>query len=112
MRRISPSSSQSLFGDSNAERRERLKLAPRIPALATIVTLVYVRNPDVVAEVLIRANGVCEICSNRAPFLRKRDGTLYLEVHHKIQLARGGEDTIENAIALCPNCHRKQHFGV
>ncbi|WP_223111555.1 HNH endonuclease [Billgrantia pellis] len=24
-------------------------------------------------------------------------------------LAKGGEDTIENTVALCPNCHRKMH---
>jgi len=22
-----------------------------------------------------------------------------------------GEDTIENAMALCPNCHREMHYG-
>ena len=37
------------------------------------------------------------------------DGTHYLEVHHIDQLAKGGADTVENAVALCPNCHRKMH---
>jgi len=45
-------------------------------------------------------------------FIRKKDNTPYLEVHHKIQLAEGGEDSIENAIAVCPNCHRELHFGI
>ncbi|OOL15317.1 hypothetical protein BXQ27_32765, partial [Klebsiella aerogenes] len=27
-------------------------------------------------------------------------------------LSNGGEDSVENAIALCPNCHRQAHFGV
>uniref|UniRef100_UPI003D06D395 HNH endonuclease n=1 Tax=Alcaligenes faecalis TaxID=511 RepID=UPI003D06D395 len=63
------------------------------------------------AEVLERASGSCEACKEPAPFKRKSDGTPYLEVHHRIQLAHGGEDTVENAIALCPNCHRKAHFG-
>ncbi|MEY8786001.1 HNH endonuclease [Citrobacter freundii] len=22
-----------------------------------------------------------------------------------------GEDSVENAIALCPNCHREAHYG-
>ena len=26
-------------------------------------------------------------------------------------LALGGDDTVDNAIAVCPNCHRKHHFG-
>ena len=68
------------------------------------------RNPDVVVEALLRANGVCERCKKPAPFARRSDGTPYLEVHHRIPLAVGGEDTVENAIALCPNCHRAAHY--
>ncbi|WP_147195697.1 HNH endonuclease [Rummeliibacillus stabekisii] len=34
-----------------------------------------------------------------------------LEVHHIKRLADGEEDTVENAIAVCPNCHRELHFG-
>ncbi|MFM0350878.1 HNH endonuclease [Paraburkholderia sp. RL17-347-BIC-D] len=26
-------------------------------------------------------------------------------------LAQGGPDTVANAIALCPNCHRERHYG-
>jgi 5-methylcytosine-specific restriction protein A len=71
----------------------------------------YQRNPDVVAAVLERANGHCERCRNPAPFLRS-DGTPYLEVHHSIGLADGGPDTVANALALCPNCHRELHYGL
>jgi 5-methylcytosine-specific restriction endonuclease McrA len=31
------------------------------------------------------------------------------DVHHKIPLSDGGRHTIENAIVLCPNCHRLEH---
>lgn len=31
------------------------------------------------------------------------------DVHHRKPLARGGRNTIENAIVLCPNCHRIAH---
>lgn len=92
-------------------RRQRLMRAPRKPTTRTMEVRVFDRNPDVVAEVLIRAAGTCEDCGAPAPFLRAADGTPYLEVHHRIRLADGGDDTIENAIALCPNCHRKQHYG-
>jgi len=97
--------------DSAAERRQRLQCAPRAPLKVRATTDVFLRNPDVVAEVLSRAAGICEGCRNAAPFLRKKDGTPYLEVHHKVQLANGGEDTVQNAVALCPNCHRRYHFG-
>ena len=27
-----------------------------------------------------------------------------------IWLSQGGQDSIENTVALCPNCHRKMHI--
>lgn len=100
------------LNDTVNRRRQRLSIASKIPRKITQTVYVYQRNPDVVAEVLARANGVCERCLSKAPFLRKTDRTPYLEVHHRLPLADGGEDTIDNAIALCPNCHRGQHFGI
>ncbi len=97
--------------DTPENRKARLKEAPKKPSKSTVTSMVYIRNPDVVAEVLLRANGVCERCHKDAPFIRKKDNTPYLEVHHTRQLADGGEDTVENAEALCPNCHREAHFG-
>ncbi|MDR8028487.1 HNH endonuclease [Burkholderia cenocepacia] len=100
------------LADTSAARRKRLARANKKPAKIKAVTEIYVRSADVVAEVLLRANGACERCKVLAPFLRKKDRTPYLEVHHKQRLADDGEDTVENAIALCPNCHRELHFGV
>jgi hypothetical protein len=31
------------------------------------------------------------------------------DVHHRTPRSSGGENTIENAIVLCPNCHRVAH---
>lgn len=97
--------------DSDDARLNRLAAAPRHPKRRTIEVTVFDRNPDVVAEVLKRANGVCEKCDSDAPFLRAKDGRPYLEVHHVITLADGGEDSVGNALACCPNCHRKAHYG-
>ena len=72
---------------------------------------IYNRNPDVIAERLYIAAGYCEDCKQKAPFLRKSTGEPYLEVHHIIPLSQNGEDSVDNTIALCPNCHRKRHFG-
>lgn len=66
------------------------------------------RNHYVVEMDKRRANGVCQLCKNPAPFARV-DGTPFLEVHHIIALSDGGEDSLENTVALCPNCHRKVH---
>lgn len=96
---------------SSVERKRRLSEASVIPQQTTVTTNVYKRNPDVVAEVLSRAKGICEECRNDAPFNRRTDNSPYLEVHHRIPLADGGEDSVANATALCPNCHRRFHFG-
>jgi 5-methylcytosine-specific restriction protein A len=99
------------LAEPSSLRRERLRDAARIPRKTTVIAEVYRRNPDVVAEVLFLARGVCQRCLKHAPFVRRRDSTPYLEVHHRTVLAQGGEDTVENSIALCPNCHRELHYG-
>lgn len=70
----------------------------------------FLRDPYVKAWILQNAKGTCEACSYIAPFERN-DGSPYLEVHHVHPLAEGGSDTVENTIAVCPNCHRNLHFG-
>ncbi|RQT90702.1 HNH endonuclease signature motif containing protein [Burkholderia cepacia] len=54
---------------------------------------------------------MCEGCKQSAPFQRA-DGAPYLAVHHRRRLADGDEDTVENAIALCRNCHHERHYGI
>ena len=71
---------------------------------------VWGRDPEVRAYALARARGKCQSCNAPAPF-NTPSGDPFLEVHHVKQLADGGPDTIDNAVALCPNCHREAHFG-
>jgi predicted HNH restriction endonuclease len=102
---------RSLAGGA-AARLERLATAPKLPERIQVVSLAFRRNADVIVEVSKRADGKCEECHAPAPFLRRSDGSPYLEVHHRKMLSDGGEDTVANALALCPNCHRKLHFGM
>lgn len=102
---------QASIADDPAKRRARLAAAPKQPRWTVGLIRHFIRNPDVIAEVLTRADGECEQCKAPAPFNRRSNGTPFLEVHHRIRLADGGDDTTENAIALCPNCHRQQHHG-
>lgn len=97
---------------SSADSRlKRLNIAPKKAKKVIIRTTIFKRNPDVVAEVLYQAKGKCGNCNNAAPFNKKTNDSPYLEVHHKKHLSDDGDDTVQNAIALCPNCHRKMHFG-
>jgi len=99
------------FGDGRSARLRRLSLAPVKPTSTITQTRSFLRNPDVIVEVLLRADGNCEQCGKPSPFLRDVNGTPYLEVHHTIPLAENGDDTVSNALALCPNCHRHAHHG-
>ena len=92
------------------ERRKKIREYPVIPEQIYINTIVFKRNPHIIAERLYLAKGKCDKCDQPAPF-KKRNGEPYLEVHHIILLSEGGEDILKNTIALCPNCHREKHFG-
>ncbi|MBE3587300.1 MAG: HNH endonuclease [Thermoanaerobacteraceae bacterium] len=87
---------------------QRINFAPREASTRQVSTTTYERNPYVAEYAKRRAKGKCQLCKQPAPF-NDRDGKPFLEVHHIVWLSRGGEDTINNTVALCPNCHRKMH---
>jgi len=100
------------LADTSELRAARLKVNEnKLPRKLVVSNVVFERDPDVVAEALSKAKGVCDECLNPAPFKRKKNGRPYLEVHHVVPLSKGGHDSISNVVALCPNCHRKAHFG-
>lgn len=95
------------------ELAEKIQVRPvgnTRPQTVEHTTKSYIRDPKVKAWVLRRANGICELCKQPAPFT-SIDGLSYLEVHHVKPLAEGGPDTPDNTVAVCPNCHRELHLG-
>lgn len=70
----------------------------------------YIRSQAIKVYVLRRAAGICEGCGQSAPFTN-RQGHPYLEPHHIDRLADGGPDHPAHVAALCPNCHRRVHYG-
>lgn len=82
-----------------------------VPGITSTQVATYQRDAKVKAWVLQNSAGACEGCGKPAPFSGV-DGTPYLETHHVRHLADGGPDTINNTIALCPNCHREIHHGI
>jgi hypothetical protein len=73
--------------DHRDARLKRLEHARKQPIEVMALSRQFIRNPDVVAEVLHRAHGKCEHCKADAPFLRAHNGEPYLEVHHIQPLA-------------------------
>ncbi len=80
------------------------------PKAINTTTTTYPRDNEVVTWILHSAGDQCESCGCKAPFATG-DGRPFLEVHHVRRLADGGSDTIENAVAVCPNCHRALHYA-
>lgn len=72
-------------------------------------TTVYYRSPYIKELVKQFANGKCQLCKKQAPFF-DRNNKPYLEEHHVKCLADEGTDTVDNVVAICPNCHRKVHI--
>lgn len=93
-------------------RKKELPQPQGSRAPKTIVSSVtqFQRDALVKAWALREAGGICECCKQPAPF-DGIDGLPYLEVHHVRKLAENGSDTISNAVAVCPNCHRALHYG-
>ena len=82
-----------------SEQMERLFVPLKVRA--------RVANLGVLRRLAIsRAQGKCQLCGVPAPF-NDSDGRPYLEIHHVVPLHRGGEDSLPNLVALCPNCNRK-----
>ncbi|WP_081815788.1 HNH endonuclease signature motif containing protein [Phyllobacterium sp. UNC302MFCol5.2] len=98
--------------------RKKIKVDPASPPPSSPssgtktenITTRFIRDPNVIAWVLVKAGGICEACGTPAPFVRE-DGEPYLEVHHVRPLAEGGPDGADNAVAACPTCHRRFHHG-
>lgn len=80
------------------------------PRTTKVVSDTYNRDLKVKQYTLRRAQGVCDLCEQPAPFTTK-SGEAYLESHHVVPLAKKGKDSIINTVALCPNCHRLMHYG-
>ena len=79
------------------------------PVVSAATTKSYHRDSVIAAYVKKRANGYCELCGQMAPFMDVK-GEPYLESHHIEWLSKGGLDSADNCVALCPNCHRKMHI--
>jgi 5-methylcytosine-specific restriction protein A len=93
---------------SEQELFKRAKQLTKKAGNRTVSTTQYDRNVWVSEYTKRKANGICQLCNQRAPF-NNIAGEPYLETHHIVWLSESGADSVENTVALCPNCHRKMH---
>jgi hypothetical protein len=113
-RDLEPTADPAVLDARTARLRGRVGATPPpgqpTPQAVLREATTYTRDAAVRAWVLDAADGVCECCGEPAPFIG-RDGRPYLEVHHVVTLADRGPDTTDNAVAVCPCCHRRLHLG-
>ncbi|HWI63666.1 MAG TPA: HNH endonuclease [Symbiobacteriaceae bacterium] len=109
LQRIELSQAKEVATLSTAELQKRAEAANPTPAQYAVTGNAFVRNEAVAAYARELAKGVCALCRQLAPFKNKKQQP-FLETHHVKWLACGGEDSISNTVALCPNCHRKMHI--
>lgn len=96
-------------GMSEEELKQKVKeYTKKKSSYRSVVSTTYVRDPYKAEYIKKHAKGICQLCGQKAPF-NDNYGNPYLESHHIIWLSKGGDDSIENMVALCPNCHRKMH---
>lgn len=80
------------------------------PETKEVTSRQFKRDPTVAAYIHHIANGTCESCRQKAPFV-KANGLPFLEIHHVVPLSQGGADKECNVVAVCPNCHRALHLA-
>lgn len=75
----------------------------------------FSRNVEIAKRSIVIANYKCCLDGNHRSFFTK-SGNPYMEAHHFIPLSTQDYfefslDVEANIISLCPNCHRKLHYG-
>jgi len=68
----------------------------------------YKRNNKAIALIKLLRDNVCQICGE---YIRKKDGTKYIEAAHIKAKRDSGNETLENILLLCPNHHKEFDLG-
>jgi len=104
---------ENALEESSIDELRAIALMKSRPSLSKTEAkrIYHARSRAISLYVHARAQGICEGCSDPAPFLRQ-DGSEYLEPHHTTRVADEGPDHPMHVIALCPNCHRRAHSSV
>ena len=106
-----PASKRKIRGEFDGATREQRKRK------VTTKSGRYLTNTSLAEKARSNGDYHCAICSGHETFKRMADGKPYVEVHHLIPM-RAQEsfdnslDVLSNLICLCPNCHRKIHYGI
>lgn len=62
-------------------------------------------DPAIRKAVMARDNNTCQCCKRGGP-----DYVDILDLHHIIEVHYGGNDSVENGLSICLNCHKQVHL--
>jgi 5-methylcytosine-specific restriction protein A len=74
----------------------------------TKITKSHERNRQLASELNRIYSGRCQVTGHDSPVVY---GVPTAEAHHIDYRSRGGEDSLENLVLVCPNVHRAIHAG-
>lgn len=64
-------------------------------------------------RIAILENHTCQICGFKQSYINESGNKKWIiEVDHIIEKSKGGGETIDNLMVLCPNCHAKKTYGI
>ena len=84
--------------------------ADTTPAQKEVIRKIRIRNRKVIKLLKALYKGKCQLTGGNLTF-RKRDGTLYSEVHHLIPIGEKGSDSIFNLVVVSPLIHKMLHYA-
>lgn len=97
--------------DPSFETRVNTRASRLSGRSASVTHRVRRRNQLIALISKIKANFICESCSN--PTFQDESGNYHVVSHHIVEYndRENGPDVLENLVVLCPNCHAKAHFA-
>ena len=64
-------------------------------------------------RIAILENHTCQICGFNQSYINESGNRKWIiEVDHIVEKSKGGGETIDNLMVLCPNCHAKKTYGI
>ena len=91
------------------QRLARLPAGLLHPEKTTQTVTAWQRDPAVRAWVLRRADGACEYCSDPVQYADTH--STFLKLFNPRSFITGGPDSVDNTVALCPNCFQVGELG-
>ena len=87
---------------------ELLKSRTSYDELITIKRVQYKRDNYAIALIKLIRGHKCQICTKE---IIKKDGKKYIEAAHIVPKSVKGNETFDNILLLCPNCHKEFDLG-